>query len=122
MDADSIKLLAVFTVEFIAVVAVITVAAYGLAAAIERLSARKSLKAPEEDFATTLRNLELNAGIDVRALLKKPVDARPTAESLATWAAFQRREARARRRRVHRESLKKAIVRVIEFLKSLKVA
>lgn len=57
------------------------------------------------DFNSELRSLEQNAGIDVRALLRKSaqVDPTPTADTLAAYDAFVKRERRLRAARLRRE-------------------
>lgn len=95
MDTESLKLLAVFTVEAIAGLTLTVIAAYAVALTVEHLTARKATSAPqltvmppEPDFASLMKALEAQAGISAAALLKPqfPIE-RAEYAAHATFAA-----------------------------------
>lgn len=80
------------------------------------------------DFNSELRSLEQNAGIDVRALLRRSaqVDPTPTADTLAAYDAFVKRERRLKAARLRRErvsavvgAVARTIRRTFTYLKEL---
>lgn len=70
-------------------------------------------------FNSELRSLEQNAGIDVRALLRRSaqVDPTPTADTLAAYAAFVKRERRLKAARLRRERIQSACAAIARAAK-----